>query len=57
MTTPRRVLAQSTRMFGRRGPALAKDAARVAPRTLSNDAQLFALTFTGGFLFVSVFLG
>ena len=42
------------RLFGRKGVAFA---AAVAPRsTLASDLKLFALTFAGGFLFVSLYL-
>ena len=42
------------RSFGRRGIATA---ITVAPRsTLAEDLRLFALTFAGGFLFMTVFL-
>jgi hypothetical protein len=42
------------RRFGRRGSFQA--AAIAAPSTLADDLRLFALTFAGGFLFVTVFL-
>ena len=43
------------RLFGRKGVAVA---AAIAPRsTLANDLKLFALTFAGGFLFVSILIG
>ena len=42
------------RLFGRKGVAVV---AAVAPRsTLADDLKLFALTFAGGFLFVSLYL-
>lgn len=40
--------------FGRRGTAAAVDAA--PPRRAGDDLRLFATTFAGGFLFVSLFL-
>ena len=44
------------RTFGRRPrPAAALSAARANP-TLSDELRLFALTFVGGFLFMSVYL-
>jgi hypothetical protein len=42
------------RLFGRRGSVQA--AALAAPSTLANDVRLFALTFAGGFLFMTIFL-
>ena len=43
-----------SRQFGRKGVATAIAA---SPRsTLADDLRLFALTFAGGFLFVTVFL-
>ena len=42
------------RPFGRKGVAVA---VAVAPRsTLADDLKLFALTFAGGFLFMSLYL-
>lgn len=42
------------RLFGRKGVAAA---ATAAPRSaLADDIRLFALTFAGGFLFMSLFL-
>ena len=50
--TPDRQLESSR--FGRRGRhALA---AIAAPSTLAADIRLFALTFAGGFLFMTIFL-
>jgi hypothetical protein len=43
-----------TRRFGR-GRAFSM-AAMAAPSTLAGDLKLFALTFAGGFLFVTIFL-
>lgn len=46
--------ATSLRPFGRK---CAASAVASAPRsTLADDLRLFALTFAGGFLFVSVYL-
>ena len=53
MTT--RGLPVRARPFGRRQPFTGKAAAMPAP-ALSDDLKLFAATFAGGFLFVSVFL-
>jgi len=39
--------------FGR-GPRYSVDAE--LPATVANDARIFALTFVGGFLFMSVYL-
>ena len=41
------------RLFGRRGGI---QAAAAAPSSLADDLRLFALTFAGGFLFMTVFL-
>lgn len=41
------------RRFGRSGGV---QAAIAAPSTLADDIRLFALTFAGGFLFMTVFL-
>jgi len=40
--------------FGRKGSFPA--AAVAAPSTLASDIRLFAVTFAGGFLFMTVFL-
>jgi hypothetical protein len=42
------------RPFGRRGGFRA--AALAAPSTLADDIRLFALTFVGGFLFITIFI-
>jgi hypothetical protein len=42
------------RHFGRKGSTSA--AAIAAPSALSSDIRLFALTFAGGFLFMTIFL-
>jgi hypothetical protein len=42
------------RRFGRRGSFQA--AVIAVPSTLANDLRLFALTFAGGFLFMTIFL-
>lgn len=41
--------------FGRRAPATA--AVMPAEPSISDDLKLFALTFVGGFLFVSILIG
>ena len=53
MTT--RSVPARARSFGRRPPFASEAAAMPAP-ALSDDLKLFAGTFAGGFLFVSVFL-
>ena len=56
MMTSRRAVAQSVPHFGRRTPTfVARDEQR-GSSGLSHDLRLFALTFAGGFLFVSVYL-
>lgn len=42
------------RRFGRKGSFPA--AAITAPSTIASDIRLFALTFAGGFLFMTVYL-
>jgi hypothetical protein len=42
------------RRFGRKGSC--STAAIVASSTVANDIRLFALTFAGGFLFMTVYL-
>lgn len=56
MMTRHRALARPFPSFGRR--VLASDAHEARPVTtgLSDDMRLFALTFAGGFLFMSVYL-
>ncbi len=44
------------RPFGRRQPAFARAAESLAAPALSDELRLFALTFVGGFLFMSVYL-
>ena len=56
MLMSRRSISPSAPSFGRRAPGLvAGDAPRVA-NDRSAEARLFALTFAGGFLFMSVYL-
>ena len=56
--TPRHpVTAHSHRRFGRRPlPALALDASTLETPLLSDELRLFAMTFAGGFLFMTVYL-
>ena len=57
MAMTRRALAMSSRRFGRR--FVLHDVERVRERwtpRLSDDARLFAMTFAGGFLFVSLLI-
>lgn len=42
--------------FGRR-PAARAEARALPPSGLDNDLRLFAMTFAGGFLFVSILIG
>ncbi len=46
----------SPRSFGRRQPAFARAAESLPSPALSDELRLFALTFAGGFLFMSVYL-
>lgn len=55
MSSNRRILSPSAPSFGRRA-LFVLDEAPAAPIRLSDDARLFALTFAGGFLFMSVYL-
>jgi hypothetical protein len=56
MNLSRRALAHDALSFGRRELAFdAGDAPRSTSR-ISDDLRLFALTFAGGFLFMSVYL-
>ena len=55
MSTIRPTLAASAPPFGRRAPGFVRDDAPVA-RDRGDDARLFALTFLGGFLFMTVYL-
>jgi hypothetical protein len=54
MQLARPAFAPDPRRFGR-APARAVAAMQAAP--LSDDFKLFAMTFVGGFLFVSVLIG
>jgi hypothetical protein len=56
MTMRFRAVALSVPSFGRREPACPVDTAQCAASGLGDDLRLFALTFAGGFLFVSVYL-
>lgn len=53
MTTPRPPF--QPRSFGRRRPFLGEAVVAPAP-VLSDDLRLFALTYCGGFVFVSLYL-
>ena len=55
MRTQRALVAANPRHFGR-ARAVALEATP-ADRTLSEDLQLFAATFAGGFVFVSILIG
>ena len=54
MRFARPTLALDSRRFGRRAVALT--AGPFEPSTMGDDFKLFAATFAGGFLFVSIFL-
>ena len=56
MMPARHHLASMHRTFGRRPIAQAASDVAPQPVSLSDDARLFALTFAGGFLFMTVFL-
>ena len=55
MRSPRALVASDPRRFGRAPRAIAF-AADERDWSLSDDAQLFAATFVGGFLFVSILI-
>ena len=56
MRTQRALVAANPRRFGRaRAFALAAPAEQAA--SLSDDFKLFAATFAGGFVFVSILIG
>ena len=52
MRTARQAIALDPRLFGRRPPPVATPVE--SARALGDDLRLFAVTFAGGFLFVSV---
>ena len=56
MAMSRPATARDSRRFGRRGPARVQAQALPA-NPLDNDLRLFAMTFAGGFLFVSILIG
>jgi hypothetical protein len=56
MMTRHRALARQFPSFGRRVLAGESHEPRAAVSGLSDDLRLFALTFAGGFLFMSVYL-
>jgi hypothetical protein len=56
MMTRHRALARSFPSFGRRVLAGEQHDAAAPAGGLSDDLRLFALTFAGGFLFMSVYL-
>ena len=56
MNSSHRAFARPARGFGRRAPTFRhSDGVSVANR-IGDDVRLFALTFAGGFLFMSVYL-
>jgi hypothetical protein len=56
MKLSRRALAHDVPSFGRRALAFDAGNALGATNRISEDLRLFALTFAGGFLFMSVYL-
>jgi hypothetical protein len=56
MLLSRPPIAADPRLFGKRFDVPAVPAGREAPASLAVDLRLFALTFTAGFLFVSVLI-
>ena len=53
---PRRPARFHSRRFGRRAPFVLAEPQPVRSSPISDDLRLFAATFAGGFLFVSVLL-
>jgi len=56
MSLSRPSLSPSAPSFGRRARGFVHGDTPRATRELSADARLFALTFAGGFLFMTVYL-
>jgi len=56
MITRRPIFAQPVASFARRPPPIVLCDERRDSICLADDFRLFALTFAGGFLFVSVYL-
>ena len=56
MMMSRRAVARTIPTFGRRATSFVPGDERQCPTALGDDLRLFALTFAGGFLFVSVYL-
>jgi len=56
MLLSRPPIAADPREFGKRLDASDVPAGRDAPNSLAADLRLFALTFAGGFLFVSMLI-
>ncbi len=56
MQLARSAIARHPLRFGQ-GRSWLVDDARAAPSTLRDDVKLFAMTFVGGFLFVSILIG
>lgn len=56
MQLARSTIARHPLRFGQGRPWLVEEAAP-APSTIGDDLKLFAMTFLGGFLFVSILIG
>jgi hypothetical protein len=56
MLMSRWAVVRSAPSFGRRVQALVPGHRQAALSSVASDLRLFALTFAGGFLFVSVYL-
>ena len=52
----RRAVARTVPSFGRRATLFTQGDEQQSSSQLADDVRLFALTFAGGFLFVSVYL-
>ena len=56
MNSSHRAFARPARGFGRRAPTFRHDDGVSVANRIGDDVRLFALTFAGGFLFMSVYL-
>jgi hypothetical protein len=56
MMMSRRAVARTVPSFGRRATLFTQGDEQQSSSQLADDVRLFALTFAGGFLFVSVYL-
>lgn len=57
MSPPRSIHANDPLLFGRRSLVAPIGPIDTQAASIGQDLRLFAMTFTAGFLFVSIFLG